>query len=187
MQNLLHYISTRCFVDNSLRERLENDFELIEVKQGHKLLEQEQRCQRLYFVEQGVVHNYYYHNGRKVTSWFYAENNFVTAWYSFYSQNASFEEMQCLDNCTLYATTYDKFQKLIADSPAFGNFARLLAEESLAFLDYFSKGWSFLTAKEKYELLLQYFPDIEQRVNLGHIASFLGISQETLSRIRGGK
>lgn len=84
----------------------------------------------------------------------------------------------------MYAITYDKYQKLIADFPAFGNFARLLAEEALAFLDYFSKSWSFLSASEKYALLQQYFPNIEQRVKLGQIATFLGISQETLSRIR---
>ena len=185
MQNLLQYISTRCFVDNNLKSRIENDFEYVECQQGKLLLELEQRAQRLYFIDKGIVHNYYYQNGRKVTSWFYSENQFVTAWYSFYGQNTSFEEMQCLENCALYSISFDKYQKLIADSPAFGNFARLLAEESLAFLDYFSKGWSFLSAIEKYTLLLEYFPDIEQRVNLGHIASFLGISQETLSRIRG--
>lgn len=187
MQNLIKYISSRCFVDTALRARIESDFEYLECEQGKILLEQEQRAQRLYFVEKGVIHNYYYQNGRKVTSWFYAENQFVTAWYSFYSQSGSFEEMQCLEDCSVYSITYDKFQKIIADSPAFGNFARLLAEESLAFIDYFGKGWSFLSAKEKYDLMHEYFPDIEQRVNLGHIASFLGISQETLSRIRGKK
>jgi len=54
----------------------------------------------------------------------------------------------------------------------------------LIFLDEFSKGWSFLSAKEKYQSLLSYFPDIELRVKLSYIASFLGISQETLSRLR---
>jgi hypothetical protein len=54
----------------------------------------------------------------------------------------------------------------------------------LIFLDEFNKGWSFLSAKEKYQTLLFYFPDIELRVKLGYIASFLGISQETLSRLR---
>ena len=44
-----------------------------------------------------------------------------------------------------------------------------------------------MSAKERYNLLLTIFPDITQRVNLGHIASFLGISQETLSRIRAKK
>jgi len=185
MQNLLQYISTRCFVDSDLRERISNDFEEIEVKKGTLLLEADQRATKLYFVKSGLLHNYYYKDGKQVSSWFYDENQFVTSWYSFYSQKGSFEIIETLEDCVLYQISYSKYQKLIADSPAFGNFARLLAEESLTFLDYFSKGWAFMTAQEKYELLLTYFPDIELRVKLGHIASFLGISQETLSRIRG--
>lgn len=185
MQNLLQYISTRCFVDPALRERLQNDFEEIEVKKGSVLLESDQRAVNLFFIDKGLVHNYYYRDHKRVSSWFYNENQFSTAWYSFYSQQASFEYIEALEDTVLYQISHAKYQKLIADFPAFGNFARLLAEENLSFLDYFSKGWAFMSAKEKYELLLSYFPDIELRVKIGLIASFLGISQETLSRIRG--
>lgn len=184
MQNLLQYISTRCFVSAGLRERLHQDFTQIETQSGELLLKQDQRAGKLYFIEKGLIHNYYYHDSKRVSSWFYSENQFVTAWYSFYSQQPGFEEIECLESCIVYAISYEKYQKLIADFPAFGNFARLLAEEALAFLDYFSKSWSFLSAKEKYQLLQTHFPAIEQRVKLGQIASFLGISQETLSRIR---
>jgi len=187
MQNLLQYISTRCFVDSELKERIQLDFERIELPKGSQLLEVDQRCHKLYFIDQGVIHNSYFIDGREITSWFYAENQFVTAWYSFYSQKPSFEGIQCLEDSVLYAISFEKYQNMIADSPAFGNFARLLAEESLAFLDFFSKGWSFLSAKEKYQMLEEFFPNIEQKVKLGLIASFLGISQETLSRIRGKK
>ncbi len=184
MQNLLQYISTRCFVNPELRQRVHHDFEKNEVPAGKILLEYNRVANKLYFVEQGLIHNYYYHDGKEVTSWFYSENQFATAWYSFYTQKSSFEEIRCLEESVLYVISYDKYQKLIADFPSYGNFARLLAEEMLSFLDYFSKSWSFLSAKEKYNLLQEYFPNIEQRVKLGQIASFLGISQETLSRIR---
>ncbi len=62
-----------------------------------------------------------------------------------------------------------------------------LIEEQLVYIDTYSKGYMFLSAKEKYDKLLSFFPDIDQRANLGYIASMLGISQETLSRIRGEK
>jgi len=187
MQNLLRYIRTRCFVDADLRDRIRQNFEVIALPKGYKLLAQNRCARTLYFIEKGLIHNYYHHDGRLITSWFYAENQFVTAWYSFYAQKPSFEEIECLEDSIMYSISFDNYQKLIADFPAFSNFARLLAEENLSFLDHFSKGWSFLSAKEKYELLLSYFPDIELRVKLGQIASFLGISQETLSRIRARK
>ena len=184
MQKLLQNISTRAYLNPELLTQIRSSFELIETIKGDKILLEDNRANYLYFIEKGILHNYYYQDSRKITSWFYAEDQFITAWFSFYSQKPSFEEIECLEDCILYRISYSKYQKLIANYPAFNNFARLLAEEMLAFLDKFSKGWSFLSAKEKYQLLKQYFPQVELRVKLGSIASFLGISQETFSRIR---
>ncbi len=184
MQNLLQEISNRCFLSPELQQRITNDFEVKEVKRGEKILIQGNRANSLYFIEKGILHSYYYLDDKQISSWFYSEKHFITSWYSFYAQKQSFEEIECLEDGVLYQISHKDYQKLIADFPSFGNFARLLAEEMLTFIDEFSKGWSFLSAKEKYELLLHYFPDIELRVKLGYIASFLGVSQETLSRLR---
>lgn len=184
MQSLIQVISTRAYLTPELKERLMEVFERKEIEKGTTILTDHRTARYLYFVEKGILHTYYYLDGRKISSWFYSENYFVTSWSSFYAQKPSFEEIECLEDSTVYRISYENYQKLIADFPAFGNFARLLAEEMLTFLDEFAKGWSFSSAKEKYDLLLQYFPDIELRVKLGMIASFLGISQETLSRIR---
>ncbi|MCL6294800.1 Crp/Fnr family transcriptional regulator [Jejuia spongiicola] len=184
MQSLLQEISQRCFLSPELQHRITKDFEERNVKKGEKILAQGNKANYLYFVKKGVLHNYYYYEGKQISSWFYNENQFITSWHSFYTQRSSFEEIECLENSILFQISYKDYQKLIADFPSFGNFARLLAEEMLSFIDEFSKGWSFLTAKEKYKLLISYFPNIELRVKLGHIASFLGISQETFSRIR---
>lgn len=185
MQDLLDHISTRCTISPELSQRIQDDFEEMHTQQGDHLLTQGMRAIKVYFVSKGVVQTYYYHNGKEVTSWFYQEGQFVTSWHSFYSQRAGFESVQCLEDCTLYAISHAKYQQLVADFPAFAQFARLLAEDTVAYLDYFSKSWSFLSAKEKYDSLHTHFSQIEQRVKLGQIASFLGISQETLSRIRG--
>lgn len=187
MQTLLQHISKNTYIAPELQNRIITDFQEITPQKGDTILKEGNPARFLFFVEEGILHNYYYHDGRQISSWFYAENQFVTSWSSFYSQKPSFENIECLENCILYRISYTDFQKLIADFPAFGNFARLLVEEILTILDEFSKSWSFLSAKEKYELLHRYFPQIELRVKLGLIASFLGISQETLSRIRAGK
>ena len=188
MTALLQYISKRAFLSPELHERLKSDFEKIVVKKGEILLKENATAKYLYFIQKGVLSNYYFlDDGRKVNSWFYNEHYFVTSWSSFYQQKSSFEIIEAIEDCELYRLSYSDFQKLIADFPAFNNFARLLAEEMLSFIDEFSRGWSFLTAKEKYHRVLAYFPDIELRVKLGLISSFLGISQETLSRVRAGK
>lgn len=184
MQLLIQSISKRTHCSPELQEQINSRFERVETKKGEKILLEDNRANYLYFIEKGILHNYYYQDTRKITSWFYAEEQFITAWYSFYSQQPSYEEIECLEDCILYRISYTDYQQLISNFPAFNNFARLLAEEMLAFLDQFTKGWSFLSAKEKYKQLNQHFPQVELRVKLGYIASFLGISQETFSRIR---
>ena len=187
MQSLLQYISTRITLSPELKEQIASCFKIVYAKKGDKILHHNQRASHLFFIEKGILHNYYYHDGRQVSSWFYSEYFFVTAWHSLYTQKASFEEIACLEDCKLYRISYSDYQRLMADFPAFGNFARVLAEEMLVFLDEYSKAWAFLSAREKYEMLQKSFPGIELRVKLGLLASFLGMSQETLSRIRAGK
>ena len=58
--------------------------------------------------------------------------------------------------------------------------------QGITFIDDYARGYHLLSARQKYDQLISFFPDITQRVNLGYIASMLGITQETLSRIRKG-
>lgn len=187
MQNLLQTISSGCFITPDLRQKLTEFFHKKELKAGTKVLNEGEKATKLYFIDKGILHTYYYYKAKQISSWFYTEGLFVTSWCSFFGKKKSFEGIECLEDCTIYEISYSDYQKLIADFPAFGNFARLLAEDMLIFIDEFAKGWSFLSAKEKYDALLSFIPDIELRVKLGYIASFLGISQETLSRLRSKK
>lgn len=187
MQNLIQYISEYNIISNELKEDIYINFELINIEKGSLLLKEGTKPHYLYFIEKGALHNYYIYNGKQISSWFYFENQFITAWSGFYMQKASFETIECLEDCILYRISYEKYQKLITKHSDFGNFARQLAEKMLVAIDEFSISWSFLSAKEKYNSLKINFPQIETRIKLGLIASFLGITQETLSRIRAEK
>ena len=122
-----------------------------------------------------------------MTSWFYREGQLFTAWSSFYKRSPSYEGVELTEDSTISALSYNHLRQLYKQHPKMQEFGREMVEEQLVFLDYFYKGFMFMSAKEKYDLLLSVFPDVTLRVNLGHIASFLGISQETLSRIRAKK
>ncbi len=174
-------------VDELLHQQLEERAKLISVKDGDKLLLQEQYCQTIYFLKEGLIRTYYMHDDKEVTTWFYTAGHFVTSWYSFYNQQRSFEGIDALEPSILYTISYKDYQDLINNNSSFETFARKLAEEQLTFIDQYSKGYMFLSAEERYQRLLQYIPEIELRAKLGQIASYLGISQETLSRIRGKK
>ena len=158
-----------------------------EIAKGELLIREGQTARKMYFVEDGILRTFYYDKDKEVTSWFYVEKQFVSSWHSFYAQSPSFENIETLEDCTLYSISYSDYQELLNMDTSFGVFGRKLAEKFIVALDYFSKSYQFLTAREKYNLILDTFPGIDQRVSLGLIASIMGASRETLSRIRAGK
>ncbi len=184
MTSLFDSIQKRINLTDELKKEIEFFFNREEIKNKEEILREGQYCKKLYFLESGTVRTYYFHQDKEVSSWFYKEGLYFTSWYSFYTSNAGYESIDVLEDSVVYSITHDNFIKLINKSQEFERFARLLAEEQIAYTDQFFKGFMFYSAKEKYQLLLAYFPDIELKVKLGYIASFLGISRETLSRIR---
>lgn len=154
-------------------------------KKGDLLIKEGQIAYRLYYLKKGTARTFYYHNAKDITSWIYQEDRPFTAWASYLNRQPSFENIEILEDSIIVSYTKEVMEDLYLKYPAFGAYGRKMVEQQLAFLDAYYKGYMFMTAKERYDLLLSNFPDITQRVNLGHIASLLGISQETLSRIRG--
>lgn len=184
MNQLIQRIKQTTFIDSSLEAAIEEFFFLEQFPKNAYLVEEGQCPKELFFLTTGVVRTFYIHKDKEVTSWIYRPEQFFTAWYGFLNQSASYEYIEVISDASLYSISYTNLQKLYKEHPSFERFGRLLIEEQMAFLDYFYKGYSFLTAKERYQSLLEYYPDIELHVKLGYIASLLGISQETLSRIR---
>ncbi len=185
MNDYIDYIKQ--YIDIS-EEATEEILELClfeEVPKGYSLLKEGTTCERLYFIQKGTLRTFHYQNGKDITYWIYPENTTITSWHSFILQSPASEYIETTEDSILISLTYNQWQELYTKYPELERFGRLILEEQMAHLDNFFKGYYFLTAKEKYELLVRVFPTITQRANLGHIASMLGISQETLSRIRG--
>lgn len=156
-----------------------------EVSKGELLLEEGKICNKLYFIEKGAIRTFFYQKGKDVTYWIYPENFIFTSWSSYLTRRPSNEYIETIDNSKIISLTYDQWQELYLKHPELERFGRLILEEQMAQIDDFYKGYYFMSAKEKYDLLISVYPSIIQIANLGHIASMLGISQETLSRIRG--
>lgn len=149
------------------------------------LLQEGQIARRLYFIEQGLICGFYYKDHKEVVNWFAAENDFATSMYSFVAQKPGFEYLQALEETTVYSIAYPELQQLFLDFPEFDRFGRVLMEGYYVALEERLISLQFQTAKARYEGLLKNEAHLLQRVTLGKIASYLGITQETLSRIRG--
>lgn len=186
MESLLQFIKkvSGIRVDSAT---LNNYFKLEEATKSELLIKEGQLAKKMYFVKKGLLRTFYYDKNKEVTSWFYTEHQFASSWHSFYGQSVSFENVECIEDCKLYSITYDDYQQLLNQDSDFSIFGRKLAERFITSLDYFSKSYQFLSAREKYALILTSFPGIEQKVSLGMIASIMGVSRESVSRIRAGK
>ncbi|TKG97102.1 Crp/Fnr family transcriptional regulator [Puteibacter caeruleilacunae] len=187
MKRLIEYIARFTEVNPALEQEILKRFEYESYKRHEHILEVGRTCRKLYFVNSGTIRTYYLKEDREITSWIYPENDFVTLWSSFLMRTPSVEYIQAISKVEVFSISYDKLQELYALSPQMESFGRQLMEMQIAFLDEISREFSFATAQFKYERLLELFPDIIQIASLGHIASILGISQETLSRIRKNK
>ena len=182
--SLIDYINTRVQISNEIKEAIAAVCRIEELKKRQLLIKEGMIAHRLFFINKGSARTFYYHDGKDVTSWIYREGQLITSWGSFYARTPAHENAELVEDSILCSISLEDLQELYARYPKMQKFGRIMVEEQLVFIDYFFKGFMFMTAKEKYDLMLSIFPNIAQRVNLGYIASFLGISQETLSRIR---
>ncbi|MBL0304205.1 MAG: Crp/Fnr family transcriptional regulator [Cytophagaceae bacterium] len=172
----------------NISEQAKNElFDIVSMKgfdKGSYIVEQGKTCKHLYFIKSGFLRGFYYQDGKEITSWFASENDTVTSMYSFISQKPSFETIEVLEDSTLFEISYNNLQLLFEKYPEFNLIGRLLTEKYYIELEERTISLQFQTATERYLKLLQQQPQLLQKASLGMIASYLGISQETLSRIR---
>jgi CRP-like cAMP-binding protein len=164
----------------SIRE----SFEKIILAKHDLLLKEGKTCRHLYFLESGAIRGYYNLEGKEVTHWFAFAPEFVTSFHSFITASPSVENIQLLEGSVLYSISKEKLDALLNRHPDAERLLRMAYEKYYIRLEERFVNAQFKTAKERYSELLQQTPHIIERVPLGYIASYLGISAETLSRIR---
>lgn len=178
------YLESVITVSTSLKARLKEISKLLEINKGEIILHTTERSKYLYFIERGALRGYYYQEDKEITSWFAQEGEFANCFYSFITKEASFENIQAIDDAFLISISYDDLQELYSDFPETERIGRILTEQYYIKLESRLLNIQFKTAKERYKKLLDYNPTLLKRAALGQIASYLGITQETLSRIR---
>lgn len=185
MKSLLTHIAGYALLSSDAKAAIENSFEKVSLSKNTILLQEGQVCRQLYFVEKGALKGSYNYDGKEITHWFAFENDFVTSFHSFTTGQAAVENIQLLEGCILWSISKEALTDLLGRFHELEKLLRIVYEKYYIRLEERFVNAQFKTAKERYEELLQQSPHILDRVSLGCIASYLGISQETLSRIRG--
>jgi CRP-like cAMP-binding protein len=152
----------------------------------NELLVREGRvCRHIYFLEQGALRGFYNLEGKEITHWFAFERDFVTSFHSFITRQPAVENIQLIEGSVLWAISKDNLTKLLNEYHEIERLVRIAYEKYYIRLEERFVNAQFKSALERYQNLLLQTPHILERVPLGYVASYLGISQETLSRVRG--
>ncbi|MFD1552560.1 Crp/Fnr family transcriptional regulator [Putridiphycobacter roseus] len=177
-QNLLPFTATE------LKDILAH-FEKEHIKKNQILIREGHVSNKLYFVEKGIGRSYYLKkDGKEVTQWFFGAGNFMASADSFFQQTPSFYYLEVIEDSIVYTITKENLELLITKYRKMETAIRLLTIEILSKFVHKLNAIQFQTARERYDYMLTEFPDISYRAPLGQIASYLGMTQETLSRLR---
>lgn len=154
---------------------------------GKNIQEIGHTCKTIYFVEKGVVRVYYFKDPIDITESFDFENAFVARAESLFTGKPSRKAIQAIEDTTLIAIESNKLFKLFDTHPDLERLFRKIIETSYVNTVNRIESLQFYTAEERYKTLLKEAPDVLKRIPLKYVASYLGITQVSLSRIRGIK
>lgn len=158
--------------------------EVIELPKGHLLFHTGKVDRNIYFMAQGIARVFYNHGDGTATLCFNSEGEILLSLKSYIEKKPGYENIELLEPSRLIHLKAVELDRLFESDINIANWGRKIFELELINTEERLMGKLFKTASERYHELIQTQPQLLQRVQLGHIASYLGISQVTLSRIR---
>jgi len=153
-------------------------------KKGDFFLEEGKICRYAGFIEKGIMRYYINHDGEEKNYGFSRENNFVCNLESFAPQKPSHQVIQALEDCTVFVISYADLQQFYLEINEGERFGRLVIEQ--VFIQTLQDLNSFYTdtPERRYAKFINDHPDLQQRISQYHIASYVGVKAQSLSRIR---
>lgn len=155
------------------------------LKRGAVFVQQDKICKQIAFIVDGTLRTYYINDkGDEITSCFCTKNNLTTSYKSFILQQPSTLILEALEDTQLLVIEYENLQKLYSKSAVWQTIGRVIAEREYIVMEQYASILNNETAKEKYLRLLTEQPNVLQKAKVEDIASYLGVTRRTLSRIR---
>ncbi|MBD1214165.1 MAG: Crp/Fnr family transcriptional regulator [Dolichospermum circinale Clear-D4] len=153
-------------------------------KKGELIHNADTICKNSYFIQKGLMRTYFIKDGKEITEYFSAESEWVNSPRSFTQQQLDIYYIDTLEQTECFCLNIKDLGFLFDNFPEMERYARLSMGTVFGhFLDRITS-MRFTTAKEKYQHFCETYHDIYPRIPLGMVSSYLGIAQETLSRIR---
>lgn len=166
------------------KENLKKHITEVSYPKNFCLMEADKVIPYLYFIKKGIVRAYASREENEITFWFGTEGETVVSMKSYVEDKPGYENIELLENCELYQLETESLRELFGEDIHIANWGRKFAERELVKTEELIISRQYKTALERYSDLMREKPHLLRRVQLGHIASYLGITQVSLSRIR---
>lgn len=181
----LHHVFTSKDFTPAEQEEIISQFRQVSFTKNDYLIKEGNTAYKYWFVESGFVRAYVIDvQGNDISTNFYAVGDLIIDWISFFQHTPAKENIQAMTDCVVWEIDFDKFQKLYHGIKAFNEHGRGTMVQGYFTLKQHSIAMLTDHAKERYVRLLEEKPHIIQNVSLKHIATYLGITDTSLSRIR---
>jgi len=171
-------------LSDATQAKLQEYISVVEVPKGEFILKHQEVCGYIFYIEAGFARQYYYKDGKEITEWFAGNREFCFSITSYFDGTPSNLLIEAVEDSTVIRLHRDGILQLSKTNPEIAQLAIQMFARSLKFSQLRTESILFQSARDRYLHLLDTKPYVIQKVPLAHIASFLGISQETLSRIR---
>jgi CRP-like cAMP-binding protein len=157
------------------------------IPRGTYLLKEGEICQHLYFIRKGVIRGYIKDGTKEVTTWMTAENEMVTSIRGLSLQEPSLENIHAIEECDLVVADYSALQYLYENHLEVNIVGRKLLEQYYKDAEERAFICRIPNASKRYRHFVETKGDLANRIPLKYIASYLGMTIETMSRIRSAK
>lgn len=185
---IIRIIAKRHHVDlsDAAIHELASILERQEYQKDEIILEQGQISRHMYIIEKGIVRQFYYKDGRNITEHFSCEGNIATCIESLFQKQPSRLNVEAIESSVVYLLDYGKWEILCDKYPEINKLYRRIFEYKLIISQQKADSWRFESSHDRYDRFCREYPLVAKRASIAHIASYLLMAPETLSRVRAG-
>lgn len=168
----------------ALREALTQRVVRREFCKGESVLESGTVCRESYFIERGILRLYYLQEGREVSEFFCSEREWINSPRSFIQQQTDIYSIDAIEDSVAWGLSVQDLVALFDQYPEMERYARMDMGSTFGYVMARLTSLKFTSARDRYRDFLETYQGIHHRIPLGMAASYMGITQETLSRLR---
>ncbi|OKY97403.1 MAG: cyclic nucleotide-binding protein [Bacteroidales bacterium 43_36] len=186
-QEIAEMISKRFYpLPDADLDSLASIIESSKAAKGKLLLDNGQISKYLYYVESGLLRQFYYKNKRDITEHFSCEGNIVICIASTFQREPTRLLIEALEPTVYHRISFSEFSDLLKTSLAINRLYQKILEWALMLSQEKADSWRFESARKRYLRFQQEYPEAAKRASVNHIASYLLMTPESLSRVRAG-